>query len=177
MRCVAWFVDLASDGAIIMHLLTHGCVYLPHLSVCDTVKMFLYNVYVCYRGRWRERQLYFAWLLQSARHPTGAVSINAVIYKWHALETGALSGRTASEVDCLCTAQMQMIKIYLYLCVEAFHGTVAEKATQNSCCHIIYFLGRYLHLIYFGWNVTYLVTNLHHLAFSNLCPNCHPVSP
>lgn len=155
----------------------HGCAYLLHLSVCGSVKMSLHNVYVCYRGRRRERQLYFAWLLQSARHPTGGVSINAVIYKWHALETSALSGRTASEVDCLCSAQMQMIKIDFYLCVEAFHGIVAENAAQNSCCHTIHFLERYVCAIYFGWNVTYLVTNLHHSAFSTLCPNCHPVSP
>ena len=47
---------------------------------------------------------------RSVRHPTGGVCINAVICKWHALETSVLSGRIASDVHCLCTQQMQIIK-------------------------------------------------------------------
>lgn len=161
-------------------------VFIFHICQSVTLWKCFYIMCICVtKGDGEKRWLYFAWLLQSARHPTGGVSINAVIYKWHALETSALSGRTVSEVDCLCTAQMQIIKIDLYLCVEAFHGTVAEKKQHKTVAAtpfiswgdicISYTLGE----MFSVWSSqsTYLVTILHHLAFSPLSPNCHLVSP
>lgn len=174
-------------GEITKCLWTHGCISLPHLW---RSKPFILCVLVSKTERYAALPYVLIAACRSVGLPTGGVCINAVICKWHALETSVLSGRTASDVDCLYTQiQMQIIKIFCW-CVAAFSCTVAETAAQKRCRHSVYCsLGRYRRLIWPEGNVCSLdgqfcpikcprsVTNLNHFTTSTFCHNCHPLSP
>lgn len=116
-----WFVDLLSDGGN-YHRCEHMDAFPFHIR---DVGWLLYCVFLSKTERYVALHQVLIAVCLSVRHSTRGVSINAVICKWHPLESSVFEWEY-----CLRYRPMQIIKVDLS---AAFSCTVAEKAQEERC--------------------------------------------